>query len=159
MRKREGQFKLKIMSKDLFMMMREREVMTDHFFPNKKEIQFSAKEFANELIESGNHNPQELLAQALRLKEALTVIEAEIRNSLPQEDFEAFGLKGKYVQGGNIPQYEEDEVYATLKKDLKDREELLKMALSQKDAFFDAYGNEVPKVSTKPRKSSLTIKY
>lgn len=146
-------------TKDLFLLMREREVMTDHFLPTKKEIQFSAKEFASELIESGNHNPQELLAQALRLKEALTVIESEIRNSLPQEDFEAFGLTGKYVQGGNIPQYEEDEVYATLKKDLKDREELLKTALKQKDPFFDAYGNEVPKVSTKPRKSSLTIKF
>lgn len=147
------------MSKDLFMMMREQEIATENFLPTKKEIQTSSKQFAKKLIDEGNHNPQELLAQALRLKEALTVIESEIRKSLPQEDFEAFGLKAKYVQGGNIPQYEEDEVYATLKKDLKDREELLKMALSQKDAFFDAYGNEVPKVSTKPRKSSLTIKY
>lgn len=147
------------MSKDLFMLMREQEIATENFLPTKREIQTSSKQFAKKLIDEGYHNPQELLAQALRLKEALTVIEAEIRNSLPQEDFEAFGLKGKYVQGGNIPQYEEDEVYATLKKDLKDREDLLKMALSQKDAFFDAYGNEVPKVSTKPRKSSLTIKF
>lgn len=147
------------MSKDLFMMMREQEIATENFLPTKREIQTSSKQFAQKLIDEGYHNPQELLAQALRLKEALTVIEAEIRKSLPQEDFEAFGLKGKYVQGGNIPQYEEDEVYATLKKDLKDRQELLKMALNQKDAFFDAYGNEVPKVSVKPRKSSLTIKF
>ena len=147
------------MSKQLFEMMREQEVSTSNFLPSKKEIQNSSKSFARKLINEGNHNPQELLAQALRLKESLTVIERELRDSLPQEDFEAFGLKGKYVQGGNIPQYEDDEVYATLKKDLKSREELLKTALSQKDAFFDAYGNEVPKVSTKPRKSSLTIKY
>ena len=147
------------MSKELFQLMREQEIATDNFLPTKREIQTSSKQFAKKLIDEGNHNPQELLAQALRLKEALTVIESEIRNSLPQEDFEAFGLKGKYVQGGNIPQYDEDEVYATLKKDLKSREEMLKMALSQKDAFFDAYGNEVPKVSVKPRKSSLTIKY
>lgn len=147
------------MSKELFHLMREQEIATDNFLPTKKELQTSFKQFAKKLIDEGNHNPQELLAQALRLKEALTVIESEIRNSLPQEDFEAFGLKGTYRAGGNIPQYDEDEVYATLKKDLKDREELLKMALSQKDAFFDAYGNEVPKVSVKPRKSSLTIKY
>lgn len=147
------------MSKQLFELMREEEVATLNFLPTKKEIQFSSKEFAWKLIDEGNHNPQELLAQALRLKEALTVIESEIRNSLPQEDFEAFGLKGKYVQGGNIPQYEDDEIYRNLKKDLKDREALLKTALSQQETFFDAYGNEVPKVSTKPRKSSLTITY
>ena len=146
-------------SKELFQLMREQEINTTNFLPTKSELQTSSKQFAKKLIDEGNHNPQELLAQALRLKEALTVIEAEIRNSLPQTDFEAFGLKGKYVQGGNIPQYEDDEVYATLKKDLKSREELLKTALNQKDAFFDAYGNEVPKVSVKPRKSSLTIKF
>lgn len=146
-------------SKDLFMMMREQEIATDNFLPTKREMQTASKQFAKKLLDEGNHNPKKLLAQALRAKEALTVIEAEIRNSLPQEDFEEFGLKAKYVQGGDIPQYEEDEVYATLKKDLKSREEMLKMALSQKESFFDAYGNEVPKVSTKPRKSSLTINF
>ena len=147
------------MSKDLFYLMREQEIATDNFLPTKKEIQTSSKQFAKKLLDEGYHNPHEVLSQALRMKESLTVIEAEIRDSLPQEDFEEFGMKGKYVQGGNIPQYEEDEVYASLQKDLKSREELLKMALNQKDAFFDAYGNEVPKVSVKPRKSSLTIKY
>lgn len=147
------------MSKDLFYLMREQEIATDNFLPTKKEIQSNAKEFAKGLIDAGESNPQELLSQAIRLKEALAVIESELRNSLPQENFEAFGLKGTYVQGGNIPQYNEDETYAAIKKDLKSREDLLKTALKQEDGFFDAYGNEVPKVSVKPRKSSLTIKY
>lgn len=147
------------MSKDLFLLMRQEEIATDNFLPTKKEIQTSSKQFAKKLIDEGNHNPQELLAQALRLKEALTVIENEIRNSLPQEDFEAFGMKGTYRDGGDIPQYEEDEIYRSLKKDLKDREELLKAALKLKNTVFDQYGNAVPKVSTKPRKSSLTIKF
>lgn len=147
------------MSKQLFELMRMQEIATDNFLPTKSEIQSNSKAFAKSLLDSGETNPQELLSQAIRLKEALTVIERELRDSLPQENFEAFGLKGTYVQGGNIPQYEEDEVYAALKKDLKNREDLLKVALKQENAFFDAYGNEVPKVSVKPRKSSLTIKF
>ena len=147
------------MSKQLFELMRMQEIATDNFLPTKAEIQSNSKAFAKSLLDAGETNPQELLSQAIRLKEALTVIERELRDSLPQENFEAFGLKGTYVQGGNIPQYEEDEVYAALKKDLKNREDLLKVALKQENAFFDAYGNEVPKVSVKPRKSSLTIKF
>ena len=65
------------MSKDLFLLMREQEIATDNFLPTKREIQTSSKQFAKKLIDEGLHNPQELLAQALRLKEALTVIEAE----------------------------------------------------------------------------------
>lgn len=148
-----------VRTKDLFMMMRQEELHTDNFLPTKKEIQKSSEEFSEKIIDSGEYNLQELLAQAIRYKEAITIVEKKIRDSIPQEDFEAFGLKAKYTDGGNIPQFEEDEVYATLKKDLKSREELLKMALSQKDAFFDAYGNEVPKVSVKPRKSSLRITF
>ena len=147
------------MSKQLFELMRMQEIATVNFLPTKSEIQKTSKAFAKSLLDSGETNPQELLSQAIRLKEALTVIESELRDSLPQENFEAFGLKGTYVQGGNIPQYTDDEVYATLKKDLKSREDLLKVALKQENAFFDAYGNEVPKVSVKPRKSSLTIKF
>ena len=147
------------MSKQLFELMRMQEIATDNFLPTKAEIQSNSKAFAKSLLDAGETNPQELLAQAIRLKEALTVIESELRDSLPQENFEAFGLKGTYVQGGNIPQYTDDEVYTTIKADLKSREDLLKVALKQENAFFDAYGNEVPKVSVKPRKSSLTIKF
>lgn len=147
------------MSKDLFLLMRQEEIATDNFLPTKKEIQQSSKDMIDRILQEGNHNPTELLSQAIRLKEALTVIEKELRNSLPQEDFEAFGMTGTYRDGGDIPQYEEDEIYRSLKKDLKDREEILKAALKLKNTVIDQYGNEVPKVSTKPRKSSLTIKF
>lgn len=148
-----------VRTKDLFMMMRQEELHTDNFLPTKKEIQKSSEEFSEKIIHSGEYNLQELLAQAIRYKEAITIVEKKIRDSIPQEDFEAFGLKAKYTDGGDIPQFEDDEIYRTLKKDLKDREELLKTALKMKDSFFDPYGNEIPKVSTKPRKSSLRITF
>lgn len=145
------------MSKDLFMMMREQEVATSNFLPTKKELAKSSKYFAEQLIDSGNYSTEEIYAQALRLKEAVSVIEETLKGKLPQENFEAFGIKGTYRSGGDTLNYSEDEVWSVLKKDLDDRTELLKLA--QKQDVIDAYGNEVPKVSTTPRKSSLAISF
>lgn len=147
------------MNKDLITLMRSKEIVSDNFLPTKKEISKHAEEFANDILEEGFIDKVELLSQAIRLKEAMTVIESKVRSSLPEENFEGFGMKGTYTQGGDIPQYEDDPIYKELKQDLKEREDLLKLALKQKEVIFDAYGNEVPKVSTKPRKSSLRISF
>ena len=145
------------MSKDLFMMMREQEILTSNFLPNKKEIQFGAKKFIVDLLEDGNVNKFELLAQAKRLQEALEVINVELLKVIPQENFESFGLKGIFRSGGDSINYSEDEVYQQLKTDLDERTDLLKLA--QKQEVADMYGNIVPKVSTTPRKSSLAISF
>ena len=145
------------MSKDLFMLMREQEIQTSNFLPNKKEIQFSAKTFITNILEAGETDKYELLAQAKRMGEALEIINTELLKVLPQENFEAFGLKGTFRSGGDTINYAEDEIYATIKKDLDARTEQLKLA--QKQDTFDAYGNQVPKVSTTPRKSSLAISF
>jgi hypothetical protein len=144
-------------SKDLFLMMREEEVATSNFLPTKKELHKSAKDFAMKLIDGGDFNMEETYAQALRLKEALTIIEGVLKSSLKQENFEAFGLVGNYRGGGNTVNYKEDEIYNVLKTDLDNRVELLKLA--QKQDVLDTGGNEVPKVSTTPRKSSLAISF
>jgi len=145
------------MSKDLFMMMREKEVATSNFLPTKKEITKSAKDFSIKLIEDGEYNIQEIYSQALRYREAISIIETTLKSSLPQEKFEAFGLTGTYRSGGDTINYKEDEVYNVLKSDLDDRVNLLKLA--QKQEVFDTYGNVVPKVSTTPKKSSLAISF
>ena len=145
------------MSKDLFFMMREQEVQTSNFLPTKKEIQLSSQKFISEILDAGEIDKYELLAQAKRMGEALDIINAELLKVLPQENFEAYGLKGTFRSGGDTINYAEDEVYATIKKDLDARTEQLKMA--QKQDTFDAYGNQVPKVSTTPRKSSLAISF
>ena len=138
-------------------MMREEEIQTSNFLPTKKEIQLSSQKFITELLESGESDKYELLAQAKRLGEALEVINAELLKVLPQENFEAFGIKGTFRSGGDTINYAEDEIWSTIKSDLDARTEQLKMA--QKQDTFDAYGNQVPKVSTTPRKSSLAISF
>lgn len=147
------------MSKDLFMLMREQEIQTQNFLPNKKEIQFSAKEFISNILIEGNSDKYELFAQAKRMSEALEVVTSELLKSLPQENFEAFGLKGTFRNGGDIVNFKEDPVWSDLQKKLKDREELLKTALKTKTEFYDSEGILVPIVSTTPRKSSLTISF
>ena len=144
-------------SKDLFMMMQEQEIQTSNFVPTKKEIQLSSKKFITDLLDAGMVDKFELLSQAKRMSEALEVINAELLKVIPQENFEAFGLKGTFRSGGDTINYSEDAIYITLKSDLDARAELLKLA--QKQPVIDMYGNDVPKVSTTPRKSSLTITF
>ena len=146
-------------SKDLFLMMREQEVQTSNFVPTKKEIIASATTFAKNLIDSGDVDKVELFAQAIRTTEALTVITEQLKQSLPHENFEAFGLKGTYRNGGSTPNYSEDELWSRLKEKLTDREMLLKVAMKSKDTIYDSDGCEVPRVSENIRKSSLSISY
>jgi hypothetical protein len=145
------------MSKNLFELMREQEIQTSNFLPNKKEIQFSAKQFITEVLDTGETDKIELLAQSKRIGDAIEVVTAELLKTLPQENFEAFGLKGTFRSGGDTLNYAEDEIYLELKRCLDERVELLKLA--QKQEVADMYGNIVPKVSTTPRKSSLAISY
>lgn len=147
------------MSKDLFLMMREQEVQTSNFLPNKKEIQFSATSFIKNILESGESNPYELIAQAKRMQEAIDVVTKELLNHLPQENFEEFGLKGTFRNGGDTINYKDDIVWVELQKKLKDREELLKVALKSGEEIYDQDGVNVTKVSTTPRKSSLSISF
>jgi len=142
---------------NLFLMLQEQQVETNNFLPTKKEIQLSAKNFVKSTLDAGEVSEMELYTQALRINEALEIVTSELKNSIPQENFEAFGVKGTYRSGGNTINYSEDEIYNQLKADLDARVELLKLA--QKQDVFDAYGNEVPKVSTTPRKSSLAISF
>ena len=145
------------MSKDLFQAIRERELATNNFLPTKKELISNSKSFAKELLSSGDYGDTELYCKILRLSQAFSEMEKTVKTSIKQEDFEAFGVKGQYRAGGNTLNYKDDEVYNVLKADLDARVELLKLA--QKQEVLDTSGNEVPKVSTTPRKSGLTITY
>lgn len=147
------------MSKQLFEQMREVEIFTNRFLPSKTEIVQSAEQLAKDLIDSGNLNIQEKYAEIRRLKEAVDVIESEFKKSLPDENFEAFGLKGTFRNGGAVANYDEDIVYASIKKQLDDRKTLLDAALKTDEPFYDSEGVEVPKVSKTARKSSLSISF
>jgi hypothetical protein len=147
------------MSKGLFELMRQQEIETSNFLPNKKEIQFSSKKFITDLLDAGEVNKYELLAQAKRMSEALDVINEELLKVLPQENFEEFGLKGIFRNGGETINFKECEIWSDIQKELKEREELLKTALKSNKEVYDESGVLVPKVSTTPRKSSLSISF
>lgn len=151
--------KTKTMSKELFTLMREKEIATANHFPTKKEIKNSAESLALSIIDSGDFNLESVYAQALRLKEAISIIEATIKNSLPLENFENYGLKAIYRSGGDSVNYSDDLIWSELKAQITHRESLLKVALKSDVDFYDEEGVKVPKVSTTPRKSSLAVTY
>jgi hypothetical protein len=146
-------------NKDLFQMMREQEVQTQNFLPNKKEIQFSATQFITDVIDGGVVDKYELLAQAKRMQEALDVITAKILEVVPQENFEAFGLKGTFRNGGETINYKDDFKWSEIKEKLNEREMLLKVALKSNSSIYDDDGIEVTRVSTSPRKDTLAISW
>lgn len=146
-------------TKDLFLMMAEQEVSSSNYFLNKKEIEFSSKQFAKNLIDSGEVDKLEVFAQAERLTLAITSVRDEIKASLPREKQTAFGIEINPVNGRQMIQYNEDLVWSELKEKLQQREELLKVALKTNETFYDSEGVEVPKVSVKYASDSLQIKY
>ncbi len=140
-------------------MMREQEIQTQNFMPNKKEIQFSATKFITDVIDGGEVDKYELLAQAKRMQEALDVITAKILEVVPQENFEAFGLKGTFRNGGETINYKDDFKWSEIKEKLNEREMLLKVALKSNSSIYDDDGVEVTRVSTSPRKDTLAISW
>lgn len=147
------------MSKNLFELMAQESVATANFLPNKKEIEFTSKEFAKKLIDSGELDKHEAFAQAERLALATASVRDEFKASLPREKYVGFGIEINPVNGRAMIQFAEDPIYAELQKQLKDREELLKVALKTDAPFYDSEGIEVPKVSVKYASDSLTVKY
>ena len=141
-------------SKNLFLMMQEREIQTEHFVPNKKEVQFSAKKFVADILEAGEVDRTELFTQAIRIQEAIQVITENLK---PDTDFQAYGVNGQVRNGGSTPNYSDDEKWQELKKQLTDRESLLKVAMKSTETIYDSEGCEVPKVSENHRKSSLIV--
>jgi predicted DNA-binding protein YlxM (UPF0122 family) len=128
-------------------------------YPTKKQVQANAIEFANHLINNGEHEKLEMFSQAVRIKETINTIYDTIKESIPAEKQIAYGIEINPVNGRQMIQFSEDEVYASLQKQLKDREELLKVALKTETPFYDNEGFEVPKVSVKYASDSLAVKY
>ena len=143
--------------KHLFELMQMEEIATNNFLPTKKEIILSSEQFANNLIQNGEHDKLEMFSQVVRIKEAVNTIHDAIKDSLPREKQIAYGIEINPANGRKMIQYSEDPIWQQLNKDLKAREELLKLAQMQE--VLDTYGNEVPKVSVKYASDSLIIKY
>jgi hypothetical protein len=145
-------------SKELFLELREQDFVTlyDSTFTKKQAI-LTGKRMVDNLLENGNVDTMQFTANLVRLNEVISTAMTEVRKHLPEEKQTVLGVEFTPVNGGNTLNYSDDEVYNVLKADLDARVELLKLA--QKQPVLDTYGNEVPKVSTTPRKSSITIKF
>ena len=140
-------------------MMRAEEIATlnDSTF-TKKEATNTGKNLVKSLLDSGNIDKMQLAANLARLNEVVSSAMNEIRDSIIDiEKTTCLGVEFNPVNGGNTINYSDDEIWNELKRCLDERTEQIKMA--QKQPTFDAYGNEVPKVSTTPRKSSVTIRF
>ena len=147
------------MSKHLFELMAQESVATTNFLPNKKEIEFSSKQFSKKLIENGEIDKHKLFTQAERLALAVTSVRDELKASLPREKYIGFGIEINPVNGRQMIQYQEDLVWSELKEKMQQREELLKVALKSDEPLYDSEGCEIPKVSVKYASDSLQVKY
>jgi hypothetical protein len=120
------------------------------------------------LIEGGDLNPLEAHAKAKAIVTALTDV-IKRTEDLAQDEamkygtktFEAFGASVTLKDGAVTPNYEECPVWASIKEQLKAREELLKLAFKSKDVEITdtTTGEVVPKVSPKYAKSSISIQF
>ena len=147
------------MSKGLFELMQMEEIETTNFLPTKKEVVKQTTNFITNLLDSGDYNIHELLSQSKRASESLEVINAEILKRLPQENFEEFGLKGTFRNGGEKLNFSEDHLITELEKKLAQRKELVKTATKSDEPIYDSEGCEVPKVSSTQIKSRLSISF
>ena len=149
------------MSKELFEVMRSQEMAT--LYPvdfTKKEAIATGKKLTETVLEAGEVDKMQFGANLARLNEVLGSAMQTFRDSIiDTEKVSVMGVEFSPVNGGETLNYKEDEIYLTLFNDLKEREELLKLAYKAKNEFFDQYGNVIPKVSSTARKSSVTIKF
>lgn len=145
-------------SANSFLELRAEEMVTmyDATF-TKKDAILTGKRMVDDVLEKGLVGKHEFMTTLVRLKNVIDSAETEMRSNLPLEKFSINGIDFSPVDGGNTVNYADDEIYRTIKADLDARVELLKLA--QKQEMIDLYGNDVPKVSLTPRKSSLTIKF
>jgi hypothetical protein len=147
------------MSKDLYFEFKAEQLATmyDQTFTKKEAVQ-TGKNLVVNLFELGEIDPLIVWTNICRLKEVINSADATFRDKINiLEKTTLNGVEFNYTNGGETVNLAEDEIYLQLKADLDARAELLKLA--QKQQIIDAYGNDVPKVGTTPRKSSISVKF
>lgn len=149
-----------------FLLMRQEEETGQLYVPtiSKKEVKSKAEQDAQALIDAGNADVADAFVDATRIAEYLTTFVKALKiHVTPDEYGKEYATKSAKITfrgTGDRLDYEQDEVYANLKQQLKEREELLKLAYKSKDMLFDSEGVEVPKVAVKtPSKETVVITY
>ncbi len=143
-----------------FLSLREQDIVTlyDATF-SKKEAQSTGIQLAKQIIDGGEVSKHEALANLVRLNEVIANAITEIKQSVENEKVTVLGVEFTPMNGRIMYDFKDDEVWLSLSNKLKQREELLKVALKSDETIFDSEGCEVPKVNINYSKSSLTIKF
>jgi hypothetical protein len=125
----------------------------------KKEAVKTGQNLAQNIIDNGNVSKHEALANLVRLQEVVSNAVSVLKDNVSDEKVSLLGVEFAPMNGRSIPQFSEDEVWQDLSKKLKQREELLKVAMKSDEPIYDNEGVEVPKISCNFSKSSLNIKW
>jgi len=143
-----------------FLQLREQDIVTlyDATF-TKKEAQQTGINLAKTIIDGGEVSKHEALANLVRLSEVINNAITEIKESVIHEKVTILGVEFTPTNGRIMYNFKDDYLWSELSNKLKQREELLKVALKSDEIIFDSEGIEVPKISTSNSKSSLTIKF
>lgn len=143
-----------------FLQLREQDIITlyDATF-TKKEAQKTGYNLAKQIIDGGEVSKHEALANLVRLSEVINNAITEIKESVIHEKVTILGVEFTPTNGRTMHNYKDDHLWNEINNKLKQREELLKVALKSDESIFDSEGVEVPKISTSYAKSSLTIKF
>lgn len=148
-------------TKELFMQTRQLEEL--HYSPDftKKEAIAQGENIAKEILDRGEVTPVNALSNVVRLKEFINSLEAYLRGNIEiNEPHTANGVEFSLRNTGDRLDYDKDQVIAELKKKLKDREELVKLATKSDDEIYDGEGFKVEKVPVKTvGKQVLSLKF
>lgn len=143
-------------SKELFMEMRDLEAF--ELTSTRKSILEKAENFTKIVKDSGEITNEEFFAKAIRNASFWNEVSENCKKNFT-EKVSFYGVEITPINGRKIIQYFEDPIYLDLENKLKQREELIKVALNQSVPMYDSEGIEVPKVSVKYAKDSLTVKF
>ena len=140
--------------------MRETDIVSlyDATFTKKEAIR-TGQNLAQNIIDNGNVSKHEALANLVRLQEVVSNAVAILKDSVSDEKISLLGFEFAPMNGRSMPQFSDDEVWQELSKKIKQREELLKVAMKSDEPIYDNEGVEVPKINCKFSKSSLNIKW
>lgn len=149
------------MSKELFFNMRAEEMalMYKEDFSKDKAIE-QGKKIVENIYENGLVDPIKVFSNIIRLKEVINSADKEFRNRLELISKDNYnGVTFTPMKPKESLNYEEDSVYVELKNKLELRKGLLELARKSKESIPDPDGAEVPKVTSKFSKSSITINF
>jgi len=132
---------------------------------SKKEIIANARNWAEQVAddEKGSESLHKRYASIQRIKEYIDNVQKIFKDTLTDamkdKELECHGVKFTKVEERNVLDYSTDEVWNDLKNQLKEREELLKVAHKSKENIYDSEGVEVPKCPLKPSSAYIKLTY